>query len=272
MNVNGRELQLGISIGVRNRHICKEYAAAGFEVAEMLLYANMDTPGGEMANLLHYAEETQAIIREAGLRLRTVHLPFGTYWNAASPDHYIREAVIRGQIRLMQESARWGATHVVLHGSCGPVTEEERKIWIGFCNESLHKLSQAAKEFGITILLENLPRGSVVNGSEMLVRATEDCTLTGVCFDVNHLFLESHEDFIRRVGKHIGSTHLSDYDGVDERHWIPGRGVVPWKQVYTLLEEIHYKGPYLFEVGNDEDGQPIKPEKLRDAFLKLISD
>lgn len=272
MKINGHDIQLGISIGTRNRHICKEYAAAGFEVAEMLLYSSMDTPGEELTNILQYAEETVAIIKEAGLRLRTVHLPFGTYWNAASPDHYVRSLVIKGQTRLIQESARWGATHVVLHGSCGPVTDEERPVWAVFCNESLHTLSEAAKEAGITILLENLPRKSVVNGSEVLKQVTENCTLTSVCFDVNHLFMESHENFINQVGKHIGSTHLSDYDGVDERHWIPGKGIVPWKKIYTMLEALDYKGPYLFEVHNDDDGKPINPVKLRDTFLKLIAD
>jgi len=272
MQFQGKEIKLGISIGQRNRHICKEYAAAGFEVAEMLLYASMDTPGGEMRNIIQYGDETADMIKEAGMQIRTVHLPFGTYWNICSPDESVRHLAVSGFIRLIEHSARWGATHVVLHTSGGGIPQGERPTWDKCCKESLPLLASAAKNMGIRILSENLPRLSLANTSEILADLTQEGELTGVCFDVNHLFFESHAEFIGRVGKYIEGTHLSDYDTFTEKHWLPGRGVVPWKQIYTLLEEAGYQGPYLFEIGSDENGEPYDPVVVRDTFLKLISD
>ena len=43
---------------------------------------------------------------------------------------------------------------------------------------------------------------------------------------MNHLLGESHTDFMKALKHNIITTHLSDYDGVDERHWLPGEGIV----------------------------------------------
>ena len=47
-----------------------------------------------------------------------------------------------------------------------------------------------------------------------------------VCFDTNHLLKESIIDFIYNVGDKIITTHVSDYARENERHWLPGEGVI----------------------------------------------
>lgn len=272
MKFQEREIQLGISISKRNRHIVKQYADAGFEVAEMLLSAGLSLPGSDLKALIEDGDEAVALIRDGGLKLRTVHLPFSTYWNVSSPDWHVRKIAVDGFKRVIEQVARWGAPLTVMHVSCGAVPAGERPMWEKNCMESLTTLSSFAKGVGVRILAENLPNASLVNCSEMLWRVTDECNLAEICFDVNHLFRETHAEYINRLGKYILSTHLSDYDGFAEKHWIPGKGVVPWKQIYTMLEEIDYKGPYLFEVGNAENGQPHEPAVLRDAFLAQIAD
>lgn len=272
MKFQNYDIQLGISVSRRNRHIVRKYADAGFEAAELLLNAGLSLPGSDLKALIDDGEETVALIRDGGLKLRTVHLPFSIYWNASSPDWHVRNAAIEGFKRVLEQVAGWGAPLAVMHVSCGTVPADERPLWEKTCKESLTALSGFAKSQGVRILAENLPNASLVNSSEMLWRVTDECNLAEICFDVNHLFRESHAEYISRLGKYILNTHLSDYDGFAEKHWIPGKGVVPWKQVFTMLEAVDYKGPYLFEVRNDENGQPYEPTALRDAFFAQIAD
>ena len=73
-----------------------------------------------------------------------------------------------------------------------------------------------------------------------------------VCCDVNHLFKETPQDFIRALGAKVVTTHMSDWDGIDERHWLPGEGINDWQKILAALDEVGYVGPFLFEVKNSE--------------------
>ncbi len=68
-----------------------------------------------------------------------------------------------------------------------------------------------------------------------------------VCCDVNHLLQETTEAFIDAVGSSIVTLHICDYDGIDERHWLPGKGIINWNKVLESLELAAYDGPFIFE-------------------------
>ena len=53
---------------------------------------------------------------------------------------------------------------------------------------------------------------------------------------------------IRAVGGRIITTHISDYDFKNERHWLPGEGKADWKGIISTLREVGYKGPWLYEL------------------------
>ncbi|MGH9369899.1 MAG: TIM barrel protein [Vicinamibacterales bacterium] len=52
---------------------------------------------------------------------------------------------------------------------------------------------------------------------------------------------------MRKVGARIVNTHVADNDGLDERHWLPGRGVVQFIPLVRALEDVGYPGPFTFE-------------------------
>ena len=56
-------------------------------------------------------------------------------------------------------------------------------------------------------------------------------------------------DFVHRIGKKIITLHVSDYDFVNERHWLPGEGKNDWQAIYKALQEIEYNGVWLYELG-----------------------
>lgn len=77
----------------------------------------------------------------------------------------------------------------------------------------------------------------------------------GICFDTNHMLNEKSEEFIRTVGNRIRTIHVADYDRVNERHWMPGRGVNDWNAIISALIETGYHGAFMYEVVKREGDQ-----------------
>ena len=69
-----------------------------------------------------------------------------------------------------------------------------------------------------------------------------------VFFDTNHLLKGDNADFIRKIKNKIITLHVSDYDNVNERHWLPGEGVINWEDVLNALKEIDYNGIWMYEI------------------------
>lgn len=253
---------LGISIGVGgNRHMAAEYARAGFEVAEISL---ADQPFEERRA---FALDVMAQLRECGMTLWSVHLPFSKRLDISELDEEKRLAVIR-ELTLDIELAReLGAQVLVIHGSSEPNPDEERADRLAASIRSLAALQAIAGDMKLAI--ENLPRTCIGRtGAEVDAMS---CACSGICFDVNHLLIESHSAFLSAAAPHVITTHLSDYDGLDERHFIPGAGIVPWKLVRSTLLENGYTGPFLFELRDDPaTSLPYPPADVLAAWADCI--
>lgn len=253
---------LGISIGVgSNRDRVADYARAGFEVVEISLAAK---PFEERrAFMLDVMEQTRA----CGMALWSVHLPFGIGQDISELDEAKRQAVIRDIARDIEVARELGAKVLVVHGSREPNPDEERAARLEASMRSLAELQALAGDMAVAI--ENLPRTCIGRTGSEVARMATACS--GVCFDVNHLLIESHEAFLKETAAKVITTHLSDYDGVDERHFIPGSGIVPWKLVRETLLNTGYTGPFLFELRDDPaTGAPYDPAAVVEAWNRVI--
>ncbi|MBR5601277.1 MAG: sugar phosphate isomerase/epimerase, partial [Clostridia bacterium] len=142
-----------------------------------------------------------------------------------------------------------GVKHVVIHSGGEPLVEEERAERVKRAGEKLPLLADAAGAYGADICIEDLPRTCLGRDSdEILAMLAYDDRLR-VCFDANHLFREKEADFVRKIGKKIATTHISDRDNINERHWLPGEGLVDWVSVMDALEEVGYDGNWIYEIG-----------------------
>ncbi|MBR4443918.1 MAG: sugar phosphate isomerase/epimerase [Clostridia bacterium] len=251
---------LGISVGQANYQLLPQYAAAGFEAVEISL------PGKPIDELRVFACEAYALLRKAGMTLWSVHLPFGRRLDISALDEAERARVI-GELKLSVDLARGlGAQTLVVHGSSEPNEEESRPARMEACAKSLRELQACAD--GMNLAIENLPRTCIGRAGWEVAQLSRECA--GVCFDVNHLLIEDHNAFLDAAEKRVVTTHLSDYDGVDERHWLPGMGIVPWKLVHDRLIAAGYEGPFLFELGLDAEKRPYAPERIVSTWRGLV--
>ncbi len=134
-----------------------------------------------------------------------------------------------------------------------PNPVEERETRLEACRRSLAVLSVEAETYEVELVIECLPRTCLGNSSEEILWLLEGNENLGVCCDVNHLLKETPEEFIQKVGTGITTLHISDYDGLDEKHWPPGEGIIEWNLVLESLISIGYSGPFLFEYNDSPE-------------------
>ena len=56
--------------------------------------------------------------------------------------------------------------------------------------------------------------------------------------------------------------HVSDYDFINERHWLPGEGLLDWQSVLAAIKEIGYKGSWLYEINLEAPWTINRPRAL----------
>lgn len=204
-------------------------------------------------NVRKYAEET-------GVDIWSYHLPFDhNFVNPASFDAAVRKQTIEIDNMMIEDAAEVGAKYAIIHASGEPIEDSDRADSMKYAKETILTLNETAKKNGIVLAVECLPRTCLGKNSSEVLELVEGDDALKVCFDVNHLLCESHKDFVKNIGSKIETLHISDYDFVDERHWLPGKGKIDWEELVSLLKGIGYNGVFMNEVackyknsGNDE--------------------
>jgi sugar phosphate isomerase/epimerase len=190
---------------------------------------------------------------DCGITIWSCHAPFGSTDISAS-DEEVRRSSVQRVIETLDAAVEWSAGRVVLHGSREPIADEERQQRLGQCVRSLNALCGEASQRGLGLALELLPRtclGNCCAEMQGILDLTEGDLR--VCFDVNHITLyEGAREALGVLGARIETLHISDHDGVDERHWIPGTGIVDWPAFVAGLDDIGYQGCLMHEARDAE--------------------
>ena len=158
-------------------------------------------------------------------------------------------------------------------------------------HEFLDSILPMAKEYGITVCLENLYEsvgGHLVEGPGCDARkaveridrinAEYGAEVLGFCFDTGHANLIGidFEKFITTLGARLKVLHIHDNDGVGDLHQIPytftktreNKSSTDWEGFVRGLRTINFDGVLSFETA------PVLkafPEELKLEVLHLIS-
>lgn len=184
---------------------------------------------------------------DAGIAVWSTHVPYAVENDISNPDDVRRRTAIARVKEYIDLAIVMRAKHVVLHAS-ETIDERTREVRVLKARQSLQELSRYMKGKGISLAIESLPPDFMGNSSPELLRLIEGIDNVWICFDTNHLVPERGEDFVRAVGNKIATVHISDFDGVQQKHWMPGRGVIDWPKVIEELVKTGYSGPFMYEV------------------------
>ncbi|MBN1917932.1 MAG: sugar phosphate isomerase/epimerase [Verrucomicrobia bacterium] len=205
------------------------------------------------------------LLRRRAVRAATVHAPFGDDFDISSSDDEARRGGMRALSVSLELAIELNVPTVVVHASAEPIGPDERPARLKRAQRALTELQPRCREGHRRMAVELLPRTCLGNTVEELFQILDplDPAVFGVCLDTNHL-MDRHAalaDTVRRLGDRLIALHLSDYDGVDEQHLLPGEGVLDWKSFMAALRDIDYAGPFNYECGLDE-GETVE-ERIR---------
>ena len=217
-----------------------------------------------------YADRVAA----AGLEWWSLHLPFSRTLDITNLNDAEREEIVQINTEMILAAGKAGCKVAVLHPSSEPISDDIRPQRLAYSRKNIIRLREACDQAGMKLAVENLPRTCLCNRSQEMIALLRD-TGAGVVFDTNHSLVEENVAFLRALtdaGLEIISLHISDYDFVDERHRLPGDGINDWKGIMSVLEDVNYSGPLMYEVPRQpKDREPIATAQLSENMTKLAA-
>lgn len=163
-----------------------------------------------------------------------------------------RRLAVEETLQGISLACELGAPLIVIHPSDEPVKPEDRTRRLVQAGRSLVEVADAARRNGVKLAVEMLPRTCLCNTAQELEQLVGPLPqdVFGVCIDTNHLMSNYRSlcDTIIRFKDRLLEIHCSDYDGVDEKHALPGTGVVDWVAVMRTIRDIGFAGPLNYEV------------------------
>jgi sugar phosphate isomerase/epimerase len=213
-----------------------------------LRQAGMTVIEHSLAQKTYYEpKEVAELTARHGIKLWSCHLPFRQE-DASSLDRDMRAQAFSRYCEEVKKGAACGVDKFVMHPGTPFADESERPERLKRVMDFANELAEVAHREGAVIAVEDMPHciGQSIDELEAIVSTNPKLR---VCFDVNHLLHNTHDDFIHRLGDKIVTVHFSDYDFVDERHLFPTEGQIPWVQLIKKLYGSGYTGPWIYECG-----------------------
>ena len=225
-------------------------------------------------DFVNRAQEYADRVKSAGLEWWSLHLPFSGKLDITNMDDEMREEIVKINTEMILAAGKAGCKVAVLHPSSEPISDDIRPQRLAYSRKNIIRLREACDQVGMKLAVENLPRTCLCNRSQEMIDLLRD-TGAGVVFDTNHSLVEENVAFMRALtdaGLEILSLHISDYDFVDERHRLPGDGINDWKGIMSVLEQVGYSGPLMYEVPKQpKEREPITTAQLSENMSKLAA-
>ena len=240
----GRWEDFGVESMIQNR-------AGGLEYIEVTMN---NVIGKDTAGVYERAALLKSQIDSSGLKVWSVHMPFSKKIDISLADSAKRANAIKYVKDMMLVAGVFNPQRVIVHPSFEPIAPDERAERLANSHAAIGELALVAEEIGALLCVENLPRTCLGRNGEEMMALIEGHKNVALCFDVNHLIYQSHEDYLKAVGKGtIQAVHISDYDFADERHLLPGVGKIDWAPLWKGIRENGYKGIMMFECDGTAD-------------------
>jgi sugar phosphate isomerase/epimerase len=247
---------LGLSTGIGYRHPIEEtlrpIREAGFEAIEVSTApAHLD-----LARPARWPALAKRI-GEEGLRVHSLHAPFGHDVNITSHEPGSREHAFDRLTCAADALVVLGGTLYVMH----PGGEDQRWVWerdrnLELAALGLRRVAEICRERGLMLVVETpLPHllGGQPHDFDWILRQLPREGV-GVCVDTSHCSLGGFlHDAVARLAPSLVHVQASDNRGMSDDHLPPGQGIVDWPRFCSDLETVGYTGVFMLEVTGDGD-------------------
>jgi sugar phosphate isomerase/epimerase len=195
--------------------------------------------------------ENQALIKELGLKVLTVHgkMP-RTIIDATDPE--ILDSAMGGLHKIMKEAALFAPCVFVVDWFGRTHDEAPMQRWYA----AVEQMVSWAEELDLMLALETMPFHSSrpderymssIDLADYVSSLSSDHV--GICVDLNHSNIkEDLENVIEVCAPYLINVHVSDNLGVGDAHLPMGEGVIDFDAVFKSLQANGYSGPLSMEI------------------------
>jgi len=175
------------------------------------------------------------------------------------------------RIRQSIEAARrMGAQAVVFHANYNPYlnSQEYIKSWL---DKNIVFWSKILREYeDLNIYLENMFEESP-DIMEALSEGLCMHTNYGICLDYAHAFLSKTDTGIwaQKLGCFVKHVHINDNDGICDRHWAWGDGVICRTRFYDDYAKYMKDATVLIETASVENARKSLKMLKQEGFIDL---
>ena len=229
-------------------------AQAGFE--RVMLWW-----GDSLAAYYGTPKETADWVREAGLTVDSIHVPYENVTWLWDVDAGFRKKAFAALESFAEDCRCYGFPRLVVHvsqrGEMPPRRPETR--------EGFRRLAEDTQRLGVQVALENTDQNAYLR----YILDDPDCAALRFCLDTSHAALTGErEALLQDYGRRLACLHLSDNRGHRDDHFLPGQGNLSWDGICADLHAADYRGCLSLEVLPTPEQQAAlsAQEFLREAF------
>lgn len=269
---------------------CADFSLNGYLINKLLYQGERnDFFDKSVEELESFFQPHKDAAKEAGIKIHQMHMPYPLFVpnGAKEVNDYLWNVVAPKSLHVCKF---FECKYIVVHGfKLAKYLGSEELEW-NKTEEFIHYLAPMAKEFGITLCIENLYNGQgnhmvegpccdVEKAVERIDRINTQygAEVLGFCLDTGHANLVGLDmyDFIIRLGHRLKVLHIHDNDGVRDLHQVPftftkTRENTPstdWKGFTEGLKAISFDGVLNFEAS------PVVtsfPEEMKEDVLAFL--
>ncbi|MDE6058774.1 MAG: sugar phosphate isomerase/epimerase [Clostridia bacterium] len=234
------------------------YKSLYSERASMIKRAGFDSV---LLSYDEFVEDAMLSIRNAGLNIDALHLPYRKMVNNIWLSGDVSEPYLQLLSGCIAYADKMGIRRVVAHitSTDSPPPKNIRGV------EFINKLLAVCEKYNVYLCLENLRR------LDYLEYIFEECgsRLLGFCFDSGHASAFTHNPTSfpwEKFGEKLTCVHLHDNNGVDDEHLLPFDGSLPWEVIAPKIGHYCKTGAVSLEL---HDGARARYNGSEEEFLNM---
>ncbi|MEM8861233.1 MAG: sugar phosphate isomerase/epimerase family protein, partial [Chloroflexota bacterium] len=191
-----------------------------------------------------------------------VHGPFFGI-NIGAFDAKIQQVIRDRMLQALEFAEFIGGTHMVIHSPFNPFGNaflnlgSSHKMVIDAAHQCLKDAVKTAEAMGCTIVIENIHDKNPAPLLELVQSFESD--FVKMSLDTGHAMImhkmgggPTPDQWAAAAGNLLGHIHIQDTDGMDDRHWAPGRGQINFFPLFEQIKSLENTPRLILEMDNME--------------------
>jgi sugar phosphate isomerase/epimerase len=263
-------LSTGIAYQTPIQDVLGPIAEAGFRVLEISASkAHLDVTDPKRL------ESVVKRIEGLGMRVHSMHAPFGPDIDFTSPDPDLRRNSLEAVQKCADGLQALGGKYYVIHpGGDDDHWSRERELRLARAVDGLERVWRWCSDRGLELVVET-PLPHLLGGRpEDFDRILDGIPVdgTGVCLDTSHTHLAGTLlETPKRYSDRLVHVQASDNRGRYDDHLPPGEGKIPWADFVETLKRTGYRGVFMLEVSGSGNVQR-DVRRAAEAVLRVLPD